>query len=389
MKKFLLLFALCGLFSFQAKAEGEVTDNYIISETDKISVGELKKTTAAKPKTYFDVSLEGSDVYYTAYQAVLELPEGLTVSLKSDGNPNVSLRKTTNSPQAINQLVIDEETGEEIIVTSYPHEIVCTYVETERLLKILVSSMGNHVFSKTSGELFRVFVEVSPYMQPGEAQIKTSDVYFTKNDGTMYKLPSESYPINIANTREISLNISATQQWNTCVLPFDAELPEGVRAFEGSSISGDYLILSEATSLQAFTPYILYAENGYEGTLNGTVDAEKYVTAATGAYLNGAIMPQEITEGYVMQDKGQGDGMMFYNVNNRSFTIPSGKCWVSAAAGDAKAIRIGLGGTGIESLPSASQTEEGEVYTLDGKRVQNPQKGNVYIKGGKKVLYLK
>ena len=368
MKKFLLLFALCGLFSFQAKAEGEVTD--------KITISELQKD--AKGNYFFIVSLDGSEFYYEGYQLDLEFPEGVDVQTS---NNKLRITKCSDSPIYLDEW--EEPTS---------HTISCTFgtIGGERNLRVACVDMNGASFGATSGDLFKVYVvKSSPYVNP-ETIIKTSTLWFTYNRGnnTNY-LPEDTYTIQLDNSSEISLNISATQQWNTCVLPFDAELPEGVRAFEGSSISGDYLILSEATSLQAFTPYILYAENGYEGTLSGTVDAEKYVTAATGAYLNGAIMPQGITEGYVMQDKGQGDGMMFYNVNNRSFTIPSGKCWVSAAAGDAKAIRIGLGGTGIESLPSASQTEEGEVYTLDGKRVQNPQKGNVYIKGGKKVLYLK
>lgn len=369
MKKFLLLFALCGLFSFQAKAEGEVTDKITISELQTDDYGD----------TYFTVSLEGSENIYTAFQLTMEFPEGVIVPF-FDGE--LAVYKCESSP------IFKTRKG------STDHSVTGSFGAVgDRKLQIICASLSNKDFLATSGDLFDVYVvKESPYVNP-EAKLQTSDLMFTVNLGTAgtddYMLPEESYTVQLDNSSEISLNISATQQWNTCVLPFDAELPEGVRAFEGSSISGDYLILSEATSLQAFIPYILYAENGYEGTLSGTVDAEKYVTAATGAYLNGAIMPQEITEGYVMQDKGQGDGMMFYNVNNRSFTIPSGKCWVSAAASDAKAIRIGLGRTGIESLPSASQTEEGEVYTLDGKRVQNPQKGNVYIKGGKKVLYLK
>lgn len=366
MKKFLLLFALCGLFSFQAKAEGEVTDKITISELQKDNLG-----------NYFTVGLEGSEIKYDGFQLDIEFPEGLSVQ---------NIRGRLGVVKCDDSQIYQGPWG------ATCHGVSGSFgsIGERKLRVICVDSQYGESFGATSGDLFKVYVvKSSPYVNP-EASFKTSTISFTYNGGknTNY-LPEESYTIQLDNSSEISLNISATQQWNTCVLPFDAELPEGVRAFEGSSISGDYLILSEATSLQAFTPYILYAENGYEGTLNGTVDAEKYVTAATGAYLNGAIMPQEITEGYVMQDKGLGDGMMFYNVNNRSFTIPSGKCWVSAAAGDAKAIRIGLGGTGIESLPSASQTEEGEVYTLDGKRVQNPQKGNVYIKGGKKVLYLK
>lgn len=366
MKKFLLLFALCGLFSFQAKAEGEVTDKITISELQNDEYG-----------SFFTVSLEGCDIYYSALNIEIELPEGMSIPESEETNSGLDIWQCEDSPLFIS----GRKKASFDMAISFG-------AKGERVLAVVFASISGAQFLSTSGELFDVYVK-SPYMKPGVSYLKTINVNGSDKAGVLSILPTDSYPITIGDSREISLNISATQQWNTCVLPFDAELPEGVRAFEGSSISGDYLILSEATSLQAFTPYILYAENGYEGTLSGTVDAEKYVTAATGAYLNGAIMPQEITEGYVMQDKGQGDGMMFYNVNNRSFTIPSGKCWVSAAAGDAKAIRIGLGGTGIESLPSASQTEEGEVYTLDGKRVQNPQKGNVYIKGGKKVLYLK
>ena len=54
MKKFLLLFALCGIFTFHAKAEGEVSD--------KITISELQKDT--KGNYFFIVSLEGSEFYY-------------------------------------------------------------------------------------------------------------------------------------------------------------------------------------------------------------------------------------------------------------------------------------------------------------------------------------
>lgn len=370
MKKYLLLMALCGFFSFQAKAEGEVTD--------KIAISELQKD--AKGNYFFIVSLEGSEYYYEGYQMDLEFPEGLDVLVAND---KLRVIKCTDSP------IYQDEWEDPTTHTVTPS---FGTIGGERNLRVICVDMAGGSFGATSGDLFKVYVvKSSPYVNP-EARIKTSTVWFTYNKGNITNyLPEDTYTIQLDNTSEISLNISATQQWNTCVLPFDAELPEGVRAFEGNSISGDYLILSEASSIQAFTPYILYAENGYEGTLSGTVDAEKYVTVATGDYLNGAIMPQEISEGYVMQDKGQ--GMMFYRVNVKAdeepFTIPSGKCWVSAAAGDAKAIRIGFGDTGIDALPFAESPEKDAVYTLDGKRVRNPQKGNIYIKDGKKVLYLK
>ena len=363
MKKLLLLCALCGIFSFQAKADIETTDNITISELQSGEYG-----------SFFTVSLEGSDTYYTAFEITLEFPEGLSVQLYEG---ELDVYRCDKSPLF--------KAGR----NSTDHTVSPSFGQVgDRKLKVVCVSTKNKDFGATSGDLFDVYVTASPYMKPGESLIKSSDVFFVDNttgQAINNVCAPVSFPIEIASERQIELNISATQQWNTCVLPFSTELPKGVKAFEGTTVEGDYLILKEATTLEAFTPYLLYAENGYNGTVEGTVSEDDYVTVANGGPLKGAIMPQQITEGYVLQD--QGNGMMFYNVNNRNFTIPSGKCWV-ATGGNAQAIRIGFGETGIESMPAAPTTNQ-PIYTLDGKRVSTPQKGNVYIIGGKKALYLK
>ena len=69
MKKTLLLFFFC-LAAFVVKAGIETTDQISISEITVAPGGDA---------VYFDVSLQGSDVLYSAYEVTLQLPEGLTV----------------------------------------------------------------------------------------------------------------------------------------------------------------------------------------------------------------------------------------------------------------------------------------------------------------------
>jgi hypothetical protein len=146
------------------------------------------------------------------------------------------------------------------------------------------------------------------------------------------------------------------------------------------------LVLTNQTSMQAFTPYILYAPNGYEGTLTGTVDAEKYAKQVTDGYLTGTVVAHEVTGGeghYVLQN--QGEGPMFYRVGETSFNIPAGKCWLSLPASQHGVSALQLHRpTGIETIP-VNTLNSSAVYDLSGRKVTNPTKG-LYIVGGKKVL---
>ena len=43
--------------------------------------------------------------------------------------------------------------------------------------------------------------------------------------------------------------------------------------------------------------------------------------------------------------------------------------------------------TGISSVLLPATGDPAAVYDLQGRRVQSPQKGGVYVKGGRKVVY--
>lgn len=374
MRKVLLLLFVFSLYIFSIKAQG-------IESADKITISELQAT--SKGDVYFEVSLDGSEVFYTAYEMTLEMPEGLNVVYTDDGEVRVTLRKPSLYPYSV--VEEENEDGDIVEVKSYTHSINGTYgVIGERKLKVQCYSSTSKSFTAYDGVLFRVYVSVSPFMKPGEAKITTSNVIFATADEVQYDLASSEYTVNVSAERTLPLTVSETNKWSTCVLPFDASLPEGVSAYTAGEVSGGYLLLNEAASLQAYKPYVIYAENGYSGTLTGTVDPAEYVAVATDGLLNGAIVQQQISEGYVLQN--QGSGAMFYNTNGVSFTIPEGKCWLSPSSSGAKSYALMTEATGINGVTAQPFDSDMPVYTLDGKRVANPQSGHIYIVGGRKAI---
>lgn len=199
----------------------------------------------------------------------------------------------------------------------------------------------------------------------------------------------------VDNMNKANINITADNKWSTCVLLFDvAELPEGLRAFESDELTegSQSLVLKEVAALKAYTPYILYAQEGYQGTLTGAVDFTNYVAVASdGIALKGAVEQQTITEGYILQN--QGYGMKFYKILDRTeFTIPVGKCWLEVGSFDtatqAVTLKFKEGTTGIEgvALDVEVLNEADGIYTIDGKRVSDMQKGQIYVVGGKKTI---
>lgn len=253
----------------------------------------------------------------------------------------------------------------------------------------------------TDSEKAGIFkIEASPAVEGAFRIYNTvaNDYIDCQNGGSLYTddgIQSEDFAIADASTVSVDINITADNKWSTCVLLFDvAELPEGLRAFKSSELAegSQSLVLEEVTAMEAYTPYILYAQEGYQGTLTGTVDLTDYVAVASdGIALKGAVEQQTITEGYILQN--QGSGMKFHKIlDSTEFTIPVGKCWLEVNSLDVAVQSVSLkfkeGTTGIEgvALDVEVLNEADGIYTIDGKRVSDMQKGQIYVVGGKKTI---
>jgi len=335
---------------------------------------------------YAIVGLNGTRLY-TSYNIDITLPEGWTVEFQNN-KPRVTMIKTGGIYPSI--FDPDEETY------SYTHSVTSSYGEAgERVLRVACISTSNESFTNTTGNLFRIYLQALPYAKPGTPDISITNTDFGTYDSntgqvTPYHFDDAvSNAVTVSTTSTLPLAISDAL-WSTCVLPFDAEIPSGVTAYVCDRIENDELYVTSVASFAAYTPYILHSDAAFLQNISGTVDpagypdTKGYVDDAAGI-LHGAIMPQAVSQGYILQKDPAADEPKFYDMNGVEFAIPSGKCWMTIPSGiGAPSIRLVIG------APTDSKSIEGEenmqIYNVLGMPVGRPLSGQVYIQNGKKFI---
>lgn len=321
---------------------------------------------------YFTIGIENAAYEdYTAFQFDLLLSPGLELAYDEENEPDCTNRVK----------------GYLCNSNSYSLSVA---VEKGYIRFICYNTKGlSFTKSKRTGNLLDIGVIPGPYLKPGDIDITLKNVKFARVTEEYGLKVDEMSLTGLTADAESTLpvKVSASNKYSTAVFPFDIDaIPAGLEVYSCNSTNGESLVLTRQSSAKAYTPYILYAPNGYSGTLSGAVDASKYSEVVTDGYLSGTVVPAEVSGGeghYVMQNKGEGP--MFYKVTDTSFSIPAGKCWLTLPANLQGSTLFRLdGSTGIGEVKG----EDGKVktiYDLQGRKVEVPSKG-LYIIDGKKVL---
>lgn len=381
-KNKLILFFTALLAVTAAKADVETSDKIVISE--------LQVEPGSSTVYNFTVSLEGSETIYTAFEIDLTLPEGLGVATTNKGDLRVSMVKPSLYPYDIEEE--ENEDGEIEEVKTYTHQLSKAMIN-QNTLKVIVMSMQNEQFTKTSGNLFKVYVQASPYLKPGDAEIGVSAKLVTIDEVKHIPAAYTSTSVKATNTSILTLKVSDSSKFGTCILPFDYELPAdgSLKAYTCDNCTSEEMLLTSVQNnkMEAYIPYILYAPNGYIATISGTVDATKYPEEGyvKQGYLVGTVVKKELTEqtSYIMQN--QGSGAMFYHVGATPFVLNEGKCYAELSSGaSARSLIMSDDATGIESTIFTG-SEPTIIYNLNGQRVTKMLPNRIYIVDGKKVIY--
>lgn len=316
---------------------------------------------------------------YTGFQIDIELPEFLdpVLSKYNEGRTEKEaycLKLTGDSP----------EVG--LCENSHTVSSNLLYIDGKKTLRIAcVATDGTEIYGE-SGPLLKFLLKANAYSKPGTSDVKIVNTRFGNGNSQYIFDDRNESSVKVLSTSSLSLNVSGTNNWSTCILPFTAAVPEGVKAYTVSSYDEKNLKLTESKTIEAYTPYILYSESGYSGTLSGTVDASGYPEKGytEGSVLKGAIVAQTVKNGYVMQ-KQDGE-VMFYKIKEGdSFSVPAGKCWLELPESSAKSLSFTFEDeTGIDTVRPAVKTSD--IYLIDGRRVSELQPGKLYIKGGAKYV---
>lgn len=341
------------------------------STTNHIVADEVTLMPGDEETQYMALTLLSS-VKYAAYNVDVVLPEGVEPAY-DEGDLDVYFDQST---------IVPYKKG------TPSHTLSKTYFEDDRTLRISCVSTSSAEFKSASGVLCYIGLVAGSYTKPETLSTKLEGQNLTNKDAEKFVPADATYEnITIGTTGYATLSVSSTNKWSTCILPFAAALPEGLRAYTISSKDDDEQVfyLTEATAIDAFTPYVLYSESGYTGTLTGEVGEYPASGTVTQDYLTGALEKQTTNEGYILQNKG--DGVKFYIMDDsKSYTIPAGKCWATLPTSGAQSYSFDFAPTAVKNLSEEKSMKEGACYSIVGTRQDSPSAGSLYIQNGKKYI---
>lgn len=198
-------------------------------------------------------------------------------------------------------------------------------------------------------------------------------------------------------TKDVILNRSFAQGWNTICLPFNVkptEIAEGAKAQEFSGVNANALNFAEVTEMQANTPYLFFAP---QAIASGKVLESKNVVEG--------VAKSVTKEGYTfcgtytktdMEGKygvANVEGVQKIMRGAAGSSLAGTRAYFTTTNTKANGMRINLGGngiTGINQINAENVQNAAAVYNLQGVKVSNHGTTNlpagIYIMQGKKVI---
>lgn len=176
----------------------------------------------------------------------------------------------------------------------------------------------------------------------------------------------------------------------TLVLPYETEIPEGVKAYTLEYASGNKAVATELKGvIPANTPVLVNAEKGdytFKATAKLTTKADKPVSGSLHGVWSEVVVP---VGSYVLQN--QSGTVAFYRVDAADFKVKANQAYLYAPKADgAKMLNIDFGGeaTAINGVEAEASNANTQVYTIDGKKANrnNLAKGQVYVTKGKTFI---
>lgn len=217
-----------------------------------------------------------------------------------------------------------------------------------------------------------------------------ADNYIGGQDAGFFTVNSHiNFNIREAAKAEVAMNISAAK-WSTLILPFNAALPEGVKAYScnEADVETETLTLTEATTLKANTPYLINGEAGtHEFSGYGLAKQDTYAAGIfTGTYVDYHTTANSGT--YVLQKHD--NVLAFYLVGESAQPwVRAYRCYITLDnASTARMFSFGFDNetTGIDNAQLSTGDSELIIFDIMGRKVTSMKKGNLYIINGKKVL---
>ena len=315
-----------------------------------------------------------NDVVFSGFQFDLELPEGVSIKKNAQNNYTVA---------ATNRLKVYDDFEE----TWVPTHTVTVSLQASGAYRIMAYSSTSANIQGTSGTaVLRMQLQASDQVATGTFTPSIKNLVMSQADETQYKPADCSYNCTVTLNTTVTTLGYASFSWPKA-LDFTNS---GLTAFIVTSCSNTSMHLEPVTKVPANTGLILKgiagSDNIYplETTDDETDDvSENMLTSnTTDTYT------VETDNVYVLSNLDDGQPGFYLAAQGihvgkyKSFLVLSENPNRLALAFEEDDV-TGIGNLTPATQPSALNSQP--IYTLDGRRIQNPGKG-VYIVNGKLII---
>ncbi len=258
--------------------------------------------------------------------------------------------------------------------------------QADGAVRVKLNSNNGTMISGDSGELLTIALKTTGYYVAAgnhKFEVKHISAESPIAEGK-YDLKNIDGYVRVRGEEEILLNVP-TGGYATLCLPFDATLPEGLKAYKATSVKNGKVLLEEQQTIPACTPLIVESTGWNSYYFYGDNSAADKFEYGEGL-LKSSLIPATYKQGYVLQELS--DGLGFYKIMNK-ITVPEFRCVLDAAPVSNAPAFVPVGfdenANAISSVEAAMKNGSA-VYTLDGKRVNTMEKGKIYVVGGVKMM---
>ena len=216
---------------------------------------------------------------------------------------------------------------------------------------------------------------------------------YTPSSGNQGKWEVKNFQVNATPDGTESVTVSESGYGTYCSLyPLDLDkLDSKVKAYTVTAVTSSSVTFTEIKgTIKGGVPFILYGEEG-----DYTIPSAASSTVPAGNNLSGTLAPTYLTQingDYTNFALSASNGD-FRLIPSSGMTFPANKAYLPVltdviSSGSARlAIIFDDDQTTTIQGVSVRKTAPDTYYNMKGQRVDNPKKGGVYVKNGKKVIF--
>lgn len=178
-------------------------------------------------------------------------------------------------------------------------------------------------------------------------------------------------------------------EMSTLVLPFDASLPEGIKAYTLNA-SGNQITATPVSNIEKDKPVIVCGKAGtYEFSGTQTIESMFNERTLENGSMKGVYAKTEAAEGnYVLQKHGDNAPAFYKLTESSNKTINPYRAYLTVAS-DAREMKLVFDDnevTGINNVGQEGKDKDKIVYNLSGQRLLKSVKGLQIINGKKEII---